>query len=214
MQWRAKGTSRRWCVKWMSQVLLFFTCWTHFKRTHWTENAQCHFYNTFIMYPLSLSLYVWKVRVASRLWESEESTREQRTIGMPKKEVKRKLCWAIADFAITNFFVSCCCSFIHTCTRKLLIPELFEEQLFDIIFVGCAQLMTLTAGKMDGFCIVFDVKSVSENNFFSIVNTQHNIPYHPIDIFHQYYRLWKMKHHIFLSLAFSIMFLRTDQSDQ
>lgn len=48
-RWRAKG-NRRWCVKWMSQVLLFFTCWTHFKQTHWTENAQCHFYNTFIIY--------------------------------------------------------------------------------------------------------------------------------------------------------------------
>lgn len=138
---------------------------------------------------LSFSLYlcvriegesVWIALVASRPLEKrhtqrerEESTREQRTIGMPKKGVKRKLCWAIADFAITNF-----CFFflslerartpfhIHTCTRKLLIPNCSKSN-FLTLFVGCAWLMTSNAGKMSVyglvvcariwfFCIVFD----------------------------------------------------------
>lgn len=123
---------RRWCVKWMSQVLLFFTCWTHLKRTYWTENAQCHFYNTFIIYSLSAW---WKVVAiangggdgggTSTIWKSQRETSNETNNRNWKKGAERRY-WTVTDLI---WVCVCVCGILHL-HRKASYPQNVQRATF------------------------------------------------------------------------------------
>lgn len=180
----------------VTSAFLFFTRWTHFKRIHWTENAQCHFYNTFIIYSLTSSLNIsyCLFSLSRSIWESggmedglkksQRHTQTNKTNEQLKCErgVEKRKCVgppSIWPLSILFFWGAYARVFpTHTFTHENFLFQYVQRATFwRYLCRLCLAVVILNAGKINMygcmwvcvwfFCFVCNIKSINGNNFFS-----------------------------------------------